>query len=204
MTDDGSPRAPLTFALWEPPLLHTYAEVRARRPATSEAADLLAALVKAEVPALAFIRSRRGAETVALAARDALGEELSGNVAAYRSGYLADDRRGLEAGLRDGRITGMATTTALELGINITGLDAVLIAGWPGTWASLWQQAGRAGRAGHARHRGVHRPRRPARQLPGAPPGHAARTIRSSLPCSTRPTRTCSARTWPRPRPSCR
>lgn len=149
VTTDGSPRAPLTFALWEPSLLHTHAEVRARRPATTEAADLLAALVRAEVPALAFIRSRRGAETVAVAARDALDEELSGNVAAYRSGYLPDDRRGLEAGLRDGRITGMAATTALELGVNITGLDAVLIAGWPGTWASLWQQAGRAGRAGN-------------------------------------------------------
>src|SRR6201996_5738053 len=149
VTDDGSPRAPMTFALWEPPLLHTYAEVRARRPATTEAADLLAAMVKAEVPALAFIRSRRGAETVALAARDALDDELSGNVAAYRSGYLPADRRGLEAALRDGRLTGMAATSALELGINITGLDAVLIAGWPGTWASLWQQAGRAGRAGH-------------------------------------------------------
>ncbi len=148
VTEDGSPRAPVTFALWEPPLLPGYAGARARRAATSEAADLLAALVKAEIPALAFIRSRRGAETVALAARDALDEELSGNVAAYRSGYLPDDRRGLEAGLRDGRITGMAATTALELGINITGLDAVLIAGWPGTWASLWQQAGRAGRTG--------------------------------------------------------
>ena len=153
VTDDGSPRAPLTFALWEPPLLHTYTEARARRPATSEASDLLAALVKAEIPALAFIRSRRGAETVALAARDAVGGGAAGGVsesrvAAYRSGYLADDRRSLEAGLRQGRITGMAATTALELGINITGLDAVLIAGWPGTWASLWQQAGRAGRAG--------------------------------------------------------
>ncbi|HEY6493188.1 MAG TPA: DEAD/DEAH box helicase [Trebonia sp.] len=149
VTDDGSPRAPMTFALWEPPLLHTYAEVRARRPATTEAADLLAALVRAEVPALAFIRSRRGAETVALAARDALDDDRAGRVAAYRSGYLPDDRRGLEAGLRDGQLTGMAATSALELGINITGLDAVLIAGWPGTWASLWQQAGRAGRAGH-------------------------------------------------------
>ena len=69
VTEDGAPRPPVTFALWEPPLLHTYAEVRARRPATSEAADLLAALVKAEVPALAFIRSRRGAETVALSRR---------------------------------------------------------------------------------------------------------------------------------------
>ena len=150
VTDDGSPRAPLTFALWEPPLLHTYAEARARRAATSEASDLLAAMVKAEIPALAFLRSRHGAETVALAARDAVGADRGAAVAAYRSGYLADDRRGLEAGLREGRITGMAATTALELGINITGLDAVLITGWPGTWASLWQQAGRAGRAGRA------------------------------------------------------
>src|SRR5277367_4691720 len=150
VTDDGSPRAPLTFALWEPPLLHTYAEVRARRPAASEASDLLAAMVRAEIPALAFLRSRRGAETVAMAARDALGGDPAGSVAAYRSGYLADDRRRLEAGLRDGRITGMAATTALELGINISGLDAVLIVGWPGTWSSLWQQAGRAGRSGRA------------------------------------------------------
>jgi DEAD/DEAH box helicase domain-containing protein len=137
VTEDGAPRAPLTFALWG-----------ARRAATTEAADLLAAMVRAEVPALAFIRSRRGAETVALTARNALGGERGAAIAAYRSGYLADDRRDLEAGLRDGRITGMAATTALELGVNIPGLDAVLIAGWPGTWASLWQQAGRAGRAG--------------------------------------------------------
>ena len=147
VTDDGSPRVPLTFALWEPGLRHTPRDVRSRRAATSEAADLLTALVRAEVPALAFIRSRRGAETVALTTRTALGAE-GDSVAAYRSGYLPDDRRDLEAGLRDGRITGMAATTALELGVNIPALDAVLIAGWPGTWASLWQQAGRAGRAG--------------------------------------------------------
>jgi DEAD/DEAH box helicase domain-containing protein len=146
VTNDGSPRAPLTFALWEPPLLHTRPGERARRAATAEAADILAELVKADVPSLAFVRSRRGAETVALNAREAGNQ--AGKVAAYRSGYLPDDRRDLEAGLRDGRITGMASTTALELGVNITGLDAVLIAGWPGTWASLWQQAGRAGRAG--------------------------------------------------------
>ncbi|HET9081317.1 MAG TPA: DEAD/DEAH box helicase [Trebonia sp.] len=150
VTGDGSPRAPLTFALWEPGLTGRAGspQPRLRRPATTEAAGLLAAMVRAEVPALAFIRSRRGAETVALTARGGLDEELSGNVAAYRSGYLPGDRRDLEEGLRGGRLTGMATTSALELGINITGLDAVLIVGWPGTWASLWQQAGRAGRAG--------------------------------------------------------
>ena len=146
VTADGSPRAPLSFVLWEPRKLS----------ATTVASDLLADLVAAEVPALAFVRSRRGAETVALSARARAdfsgrrGTSGGGGIAAYRSGYLPDDRRDLEAGLRDGRITGMATTTALELGVSVAGLDAVLIAGWPGSWASLWQQAGRAGRAGRA------------------------------------------------------
>lgn len=147
VTADGAPRPPLAFALWEPPLMRTRPGERTRRAVTSEAADLLAGLVRAGVPSLAFTRSRHGAETVSLSARS-LASPGTGAVAAYRSGYLPDDRRELEADLRDGRITGMASTTALELGVDITGLDAVLIAGWPGTWASLWQQAGRAGRAG--------------------------------------------------------
>ena len=154
VTEDGSPRGPLAFALLEPPLTGVRGEsgARLRRTATAHTADLLARLVRENVQTLAFIRSRRGAEAVALAARRSLsaaGGE-SPMVAAYRSGYLAEDRRVLEAALSDGRLTGLATTTALELGIDITGLDAVLIAGWPGTWASLWQQAGRAGRAGQS------------------------------------------------------
>ncbi len=147
VTDDGSPRAPLAFVLWEPQ--PATGRARRRRPVTSEAADLLAGLVAADVPSLAFVRSRRGAEAVALSARGKVPAS-TGEIAAYRSGYLADDRRALEDGLRDGGITGMATTTALEVGVSVPGLDAVLIAGWPGTWASLWQQAGRAGRAGRA------------------------------------------------------
>ena len=139
VTDDGAPRAPLSIAFWEP----------ARGTVTAQAASLLAELVAAGVPTLAFTRSRWGAETVALTARAAQATQ-AGDIAAYRSGYLADERRDLEAGLRDGRITGMAATNALEVGVNLPGLDAVLIAGWPGTIASLWQQAGRAGRAGRA------------------------------------------------------
>ena len=127
-----------------------------------------------DVPALAFVRSRRGAEAVALGARRTLAEagaaDLAPRVAAYRSGYLPEDRRALEEALHAGRLLGLATTTALELGVNICGLDAVLIAGWPGTRAALWQQAGRAGRGRPGRGGGPHRPRRPAGHLSGAPP----------------------------------
>ena len=154
VTDDASPRGPLAFALWEPPLTDSRGEAgaRLRRTATAQTADLLARLVRQDVPTLAFIRSRRGAETVALAARRSLGghEAPEAKVAAYRSGYLPEDRRDLEAAISDGRLVGLAATTALELGVNITGLDAVLIAGWPGTFSSLWQQAGRAGRSGRS------------------------------------------------------
>jgi DEAD/DEAH box helicase domain-containing protein len=158
VTADAAPRGAVTFALWEPPLTAVRGDADAplRRGIVAETADLLVDLVRDGVPVLAFIRSRRGAEAAAAAARSRLNEAgqpaLAERVAAYRSGYLPDDRRGLEAGLRDGRITGMAATTALELGINITGLDAVIIAGWPGTRAALWQQAGRAGRAGREGH----------------------------------------------------
>jgi DEAD/DEAH box helicase domain-containing protein len=151
---DGAPRAPLTFALWEPPLTGATGEAGApvRRAATSEAARLLAELVRSDVAVLAFVRSRRGAEAVAQAARHHLTEagaaERAERVAAYRSGYLPQERRALEEALRAGEITGLAATTALELGVNVPGLDAVLMAGWPGTRAALWQQAGRAGRDG--------------------------------------------------------
>jgi DEAD/DEAH box helicase domain-containing protein len=154
VTADAAPHGPVSFCLWEPPLTALRGEAGApvRRTATSEASGLLADLVLDGVPVLAFVRSRRGAEAVALGARRALAEAgaatEASRVAAYRSGYLPEDRRDLEDALRAGTITALATTTALELGVNFCGLDAVLIAGWPGTRAALWQQAGRAGRDG--------------------------------------------------------
>ena len=155
VTDDGSPRAGRTIAFWEPGATGAtdLDGVPIRRSATAEAAALLADLVVEGRRTLAFVRSRRGAEAVAITARDHLDEidpALTHRVASYRAGYLPEERRVLEQQLRDGSITGMAATSALELGIDITGLDAVLVTGWPGTRASLWQQIGRAGRGADA------------------------------------------------------
>ena len=153
VTDDASPHGASDVVLWEPPLTDIAGENGApvRRSATAETAELMADLVVEQVTTLAFIRSRRGAEAVAMNARRLLTEvdgDLGDRVAAYRAGYLPEERRSLEADLRAGRLLALASTSALELGIDVSGLDAVLIAGWPGTRASLWQQAGRAGRAG--------------------------------------------------------
>lgn len=147
VTTDGSPRGAMTFALWEP----VTDEDGTRRSATTEAAELLADLVGHGVQTVAFARSRAGAESLATGARrrlEALDPGSGAAVAAYRGGYLPQDRRELERGLRSGAVRGLAATNALELGIDVSGLDAVLVAGWPGRRASLWQQAGRAGRSG--------------------------------------------------------
>ncbi len=153
VADDASPRGELLFALWEPPLTELHGEHGApvRRTATAETADLLTDLTVQGVRSVAFVRSRRGAELISVIAQERLAEvdrSLARRVAAYRGGYLPEERRALEQALHSGDLLGMAATTALELGIDVSGLDAVLIAGYPGTRASLWQQAGRAGRAG--------------------------------------------------------
>ena len=152
VTEDGSPRGRLLFALWEPPLTTARGELGAptRRTAVAETATLLADLAGERVRTVAFVRSRRGAELVSVMAREELARSGGdgGQVAAYRAGYLREERRALEAALQSGRLTAVAATNALELGVDIAGLDAVLMAGYPGTRASLWQQAGRAGRSG--------------------------------------------------------
>ncbi|HET6532110.1 MAG TPA: DEAD/DEAH box helicase [Actinoplanes sp.] len=151
VTEDGSPRGAVTFVLREPPLIEDGDRAPVRRSALSETADLLADLVVSGTRTLAVVRSRRGAEVVAAMTRRALDEAVPGlgaRVAAYRGGYLREDRRALERALHSGELVALASTNALELGVDLVGLDAVLICGYPGTRASLWQQAGRAGRAG--------------------------------------------------------
>jgi len=153
VADDASPRGEMVFALWEPPLTDLHGERGApvRRTATAETADLLTDLTVHGVRSVAFVRSRRGAELISVIAKERLAEvdrSLPGRVAAYRGGYLPEERRALERALHSGDLLGLAATTALELGIDVSGLDAVVIAGYPGTRASLWQQAGRAGRSG--------------------------------------------------------
>ena len=154
ITDDGSPRGARAVALWEPPLLEEVTGENGapvRRSAGAETSRMLADLVLEGARSLAFVRSRRGAELTALGARRVLAEVdagLASQVAAYRAGYLPEERRELEQALLSGSLRGVATTNALELGVDIAGLDAVVVAGFPGTRASFWQQAGRAGRSG--------------------------------------------------------
>lgn len=154
VTEDCSPHGPRTVALWEPPLIPEVTGENGapvRRSAGAETSRILADLVVEGARTLCFVRSRRGAEITAMTASSLAGEavpELAERIAAYRAGYLADDRRLLERRLADGDLLGVATTNALELGVDIAGLDAIVIAGYPGTVASFWQQAGRAGRRG--------------------------------------------------------
>lgn len=154
VTEDSSPHGPRTVALWEPPLLPELTGENGapvRRAAGSEAARIMADLVIEGARTLTFVRSRRGAELTAMGAVRLLEEvdpDLARRVTAYRAGYLAEDRRALEKDLADGTLLGVATTNALELGVDIAGLDAIVVAGYPGTVASFWQQAGRAGRRG--------------------------------------------------------
>lgn len=154
VTADGSPHGARTVALWEPALRTDVTGEHGapvRRSAGAEASRVMADLMTEGARTLTFVRSRRGAELTALGARARLEDtapDLVDKVASYRAGYLAEDRRELEQALADGRLRGMATTNALELGVDISGLDAVVLAGFPGTVTSFWQQAGRSGRRG--------------------------------------------------------
>jgi DEAD/DEAH box helicase domain-containing protein len=152
--DDGAPGNARDFVLWNPPFVDRART--ARRSANIEAARLFARLVQADIRTITFARARRVAELILLYARRILEDEappkgggagLADRVRAYRAGYRPEQRREIERGLRPGGgLLGVTATSALELGIDIGDLDASLLVGYPGTIASLWQQAGRAGR----------------------------------------------------------
>ena len=146
--DDGSPQGPKLFALWNPPFIDR--RRTGRRSANAEAAALFAEMVRRGLRNITFTRARTVAELVLRYARDALSKsdpQLKTRVAAYRAGYLAGERRQIERDLFSGQLVGVTATSALELGVDVGGLDATISVGFPGTIASLWQQAGRAGRS---------------------------------------------------------
>lgn len=145
--DDGSPRGPKRFALWNPPRLE---DGVGRRSANTEATNLMAELVRRRIQTVTFTRTRAVAELISRYTREELsryGGGLSERVKAYRGGYLPAERREIEKALFAGDLIGVASTNALELGIDVGGLDASIMVGYPGTVASTWQQAGRAGRS---------------------------------------------------------
>ncbi|MDP9328819.1 MAG: DEAD/DEAH box helicase [Actinomycetota bacterium] len=144
VVEADAPSGGKLFALWNPPI--TDEETGARRSALSEASWMLSRLAQEQIPAIGFARSRRAAELLAEFTRRSLPAADRDRVKAYRAGYLPEERRKLERQLQNGELLAVAATNALELGIDIGGLDAAVLTGYPGTRASMWQQAGRAGR----------------------------------------------------------
>lgn len=146
---DGSPSAGKTVHFWQPPII----ENDFRRGVVQEMAMLLPDLVNDRQKTIAFCRSRKETEIVLKESRDALkrvagGHDESDKIAGYRGGYTPKERREVEQALLSGKISGVVSTNALELGIDIGALEVVVQAGFPGTRASFWQQIGRAGRRG--------------------------------------------------------
>jgi DEAD/DEAH box helicase domain-containing protein len=142
--DDAAPRAERTIVLWNPPLLDD--ELGLRASPLAEAAKLQAALVERGLRTLTFAKSRKAAELIHRFTAERLGDDA--HLSPYRAGYTAAQRREIERRLADGDLLGVSATNALELGIDVGLLDAVISVGFPGTVASLRQQWGRAGRRG--------------------------------------------------------
>jgi len=155
--NDGAPRGSKQFVMWNPPPLTTAASGQTtdwrvggdRRSARGEAVQLMTKLVREGIQTIAFVRTRLAAELIFKDVRDRLrpvSRKLAESIHAYRGGYLPEERRNIERRLASGKIMGVASTNALELGIDIGSLDTCILVGYPGSVASLWQQAGRAGR----------------------------------------------------------
>ncbi|MFH2116405.1 MAG: DEAD/DEAH box helicase [Spirochaetota bacterium] len=145
---NGAPRAGKLVAFYNPPLVDPVQGIR--RSSALESRDIAIRFLKAGIRTILFARSRLRVEIIASYLNQHFANLYTDNsgirVEPYRSGLLPNERREIERGLRDGEIHGVVSTNALELGIDIGGLDAAVIAGWPGSLASFWQQSGRAGR----------------------------------------------------------
>jgi DEAD/DEAH box helicase domain-containing protein len=143
--DDGAPKAERTIALWNPELIDE--ELGQRASALADSSKLMADLVERDLRTLVFAKSRRAAELVHKFSADRVGD--ASRLSPYRAGYTPAQRREIEHRLFSGELLGVSATNALELGIDVGSLDAVISVGFPGTVASLRQQWGRAGRKGH-------------------------------------------------------
>ncbi|MEW5814474.1 MAG: Zn-binding domain-containing protein, partial [Spirochaetota bacterium] len=145
---NGAPSGEKNIILYNPPILDAVQGIR--RGVVLEARRLAIKFLKRGIKTIVFARSRIRTELIASYIRESLKNMYSGNhrirVESYRGGYLPNERRAIEKGLRDGTIQGVVSTNALELGVDIGGLDTSILAGLPGSIASSWQQAGRAGR----------------------------------------------------------
>ncbi len=147
VTESGAPTGGKRVLVYNPPLVNR--ELGLRQGCVKATVRLAEDLIRSRVPTIVFGQARNQVEVMLKYLRDRLSDDPSidgRSLMAYRSGYLPETRRRIEEGLRDGRIRAVVSTSALELGIDIGSLGAVLSAGYPGTAAALWQRFGRAGR----------------------------------------------------------
>jgi DEAD/DEAH box helicase domain-containing protein len=148
--NNGAPRGEKRIILYNPPLVDSVQGIR--KSVVEESRRWMLAFLKAGIKTILFAHSRVKTEVAASYVREDLANLYTDNsrirVETYRGGLLPNERREIEKGLRDGAIQGVVSTNALELGIDIGGLDASVVAGFPGSFNSFWQQSGRAGRRG--------------------------------------------------------
>ncbi len=145
-SQNGAPMGEKQFILYNPPIIDE--ELGLRGSVVLAARDTAVTFLAENVQTIVFARARQTVELLLAYIRDELAYLGKGEtaVAGYRGGYLPLERRDIELGLRTGDLRGVVATNALELGIDIGQLDAAVITGYPGSIASVWQQAGRAGR----------------------------------------------------------
>jgi DEAD/DEAH box helicase domain-containing protein len=146
VAESGAPSGEKLFLCYNPPVVNP--ELGIRAPYLGEAARLAVRFLRERIPTIVFAQSRLSTEVLLGAIKQGVADKTgdAGIVRGYRGGYLPTRRRAVEQGLRAGEVLGVVSTNALELGVDIGHLDVAVLAGYPGTIASLWQQAGRAGR----------------------------------------------------------